>query len=481
MGSRCSGSIILRRMGMATARGATILPTFCSTRSSPPTISSSVPRAAVTSRASINLLFLQQQSSSNSPLTTRNGSLVAFEDPPPVAEAHGEAVAVSTGNSTPSAQALCSNFTPRDVGGAMSPDDGGGDEIQLAGCNRMVSVGDRRWRRRVRQRKRKHLELKDDVGSHAPSCFSHKCSSRASRPGYLTPREEAEFSFYLKEWARIEAEMKLCKTNEDHADPLRSAVPKASSLGRRNAERILLKAMECREKIILSYKRLVVSIAAPYEGKGLSLQDLVQEGCIGLLRGAETFDSKRGYKLSTYVYWWIKQAIIKAIAKKSRIVRLPGSMNREAAKIIEANSFLSWRLGRSPTHKEIADLIGTSVSRVQFICEKSRTPLSSDQPLDREGMTLKDIIPGPEETTPEMAVAREHITECLENLLHSLSEREEYVIRLHYGLNGETQKSCEEIGRSINLSRERVRQIHWSALRKLRENRNSIESLVKLV
>ncbi|KAK1278846.1 hypothetical protein QJS04_geneDACA023691 [Acorus gramineus] len=315
-----------------------------------------------------------------------------------------------------------------------------------SGCDQESElVGNRRQRRR-KKRERK-VSTVVDGGS------KRRWPSKSVNWRYLTPKEEAEFSLYLKAEMRInDLRKKICDAK--NCDTLATTHwAKATGMERRNIEEVLVKARECRERIILSYRRLVVSIATPYQGKGLSLQDLVQEGTIGLLRGVERFDSKRGHKLSTYVYWWIKQAIIKAITTKSKLVRLPASLSGAVAKVSEVNSSLS-RLGRRPTYEEVADASGLSVSCVRL-----------------------EILSGPEELEPETMVIRQLIRRDLQRLLKALNEREECIVRLHWGLDGETDPSFEEIGRKLNLSRERVRQIHYVALTKLKESKELIESL----
>ncbi|XP_072976178.1 RNA polymerase sigma factor sigD, chloroplastic [Typha angustifolia] len=333
----------------------------------------------------------------------------------------------------------------------------------------------RRCRRRRKRRKNSGLSSDDeeDEDGNVFDLIEGRRSSRTQRSGYLTARQEAEFSRYLKEEALLEtASMQM-----EESAPSNSGIPAASAwMKKTSRDKALLRARESKERIILSYKRLVVSIATAYQGKGLSIQDLIQEGCIGLIRGAQRFDHKKGYKLSTYVYWWIKQAIVKAIVNKSRIVRLPGNLCEGMNKVTEATATLRRRLRRSPTYEEIADFLEISVSSVRIICEKSRHPISIDQPVNGEGATLKDIIAGPDESRPEPIIARKLALQNLEKLLKKLSPREEYIIRLRYGLNGESARSCDEIGRLLNLSRERIRQIHCTAIARLREERSLIEN-----
>ncbi|KAI9388406.1 hypothetical protein POPTR_009G057200v4 [Populus trichocarpa] len=326
-------------------------------------------------------------------------------------------------------------------------------------------------RRKRRRKRRKGLaqSLVVDDGERDVGHEYKRVILESVKRGYLSPKEEAEFSMCLKHEARIEAARRRIGEVQE-LDPTSKQLAKALRMEKNSVDNVLCKGRESREKIIRSYRRLVVSIATSYQDKGLSLQDLIQEGSIGLLRGAERFDPQRGYKLSTYVYWWIKEAILTAISNNTRMVRLPRRWWMLVAKIAGANNDLSNKLRRSPSYDEIAKVLNMKVSTVRLGFERGRSPISLDQAvLGQNSLTLQEIIPGPDETIPENMVKRELLKQELEKLFQTvLTEREAHILRLHFGLNGQTPQSCEEIGRLVKLSRERVRQIIGTALSKLR-------------
>ncbi|XP_010453466.1 PREDICTED: RNA polymerase sigma factor sigD, chloroplastic [Camelina sativa] len=330
----------------------------------------------------------------------------------------------------------------------------------------------RRKRRRRRRGGFESLEMEEEENAGTEEAEPETISVPvvgASRSGFLSRLEEVQLCLYLKEGAKLENLGTSIEENQMVSVLLSSGKGKK----KRSANEILCRRKEAREKITRCYRRLVVSIATGYQGKGLNLQDLIQEGSIGLLRGAERFDPDRGYKLSTYVYWWIKQAILRAIAHKSRLVKLPGSMWEMTAKVAEASNVLTRKLRRQPSCDEIAEHLNIHVSAVRLAVERSRSPVSLDRVASQNGrMTLQEIVRGPDETRPEEMVKREHIKHEIEQLLGSLTARESRVLGLYFGLNGETPMSFEEIGKSLKLSRERVRQINGIALKKLRNVHN---------
>lgn len=282
----------------------------------------------------------------------------------------------------------------------------------------------------------------------------------------LSADEEIELAQNMEDGAVATEKINVLKGRLDGASEEEKAEIKEEI---KTLQRDVDKGADAKKRLAEANLRLVVSIAKRYVGKGMLFLDLIQEGNLGLIKAVEKFDYKKGYKFSTYATWWIRQAITRAIADQARTIRIPVHMVETINKLIRVSRQLLQELGREPSPEEIAKEMNMPVERVREILKISQEPVSLETPIgEEEDSHLGDFIKDDNVPVPADAAAFTLLKEQLEEVLGTLTEREQKVLTLRFGLEDGRARTLEEVGKEFNVTRERIRQIEAKALRKLR-------------
>ncbi|MBD6620614.1 RNA polymerase sigma factor, RpoD/SigA family [Komarekiella sp. 'clone 1'] len=308
----------------------------------------------------------------------------------------------------------------------------------------------------------------------ATSDLVHSYLKQIGRYPLLSPSQEIAYAREVQQMIAIEQATEQ-QAQQLNRQPTNSEL--AATLGKTEAEitQILNQGQRAKQKMVIANLRLVVSIAKKYQNRNLEFPDLIQEGALGLQRSIEKFDPNRGYKLSTYAYWWITQAITRAIAEKSRVIRLPIHLNERLNKIKNQERELSQSLGRRPTVTEIAESLKLKPSLIRESLNVSKNPVSLEMRVGAERETeLINILPIPE-NSPSDQINQEFLYQDLSKLLALLNPKQREVLTLRFGLGDERPMSVNQIAKRLKLSRERVVKIEHQAMTILRRHRDNIK------
>ncbi|XP_010556010.1 PREDICTED: RNA polymerase sigma factor sigB-like isoform X2 [Tarenaya hassleriana] len=291
--------------------------------------------------------------------------------------------------------------------------------------------------------------------------------------GLLTAREEQELSEGIQDLLKLER-LREELVERCGGQPTFAQWASAAGVDQKTLRKRINHGTICKDKMITSNIRLVISIAKNYQGAGMNLQDLVQEGCRGLVRGAEKFDATKGFKFSTYAHWWIKQAVRKSLSDQSRTIRLPFHMVEATYRVKEARKQFYSENGRQPDNEEVAEAAGVSMKRLTAVLLSPKAPMSLDQKIGiNQNLKPSEVIADPEAETSEDILIKQFMRKDLEMVLDTLSQREKQVIRWRFGMEDGRMKTLQEIGEAIGVSRERIRQIESSAFRKLKNKKRT--------
>ena len=293
-----------------------------------------------------------------------------------------------------------------------------------------------------------------------------------------TPEDLSAAALYLREVARNplltpQEEVEYAQANEAGRAAREEREREANSLApkrRQELDMIAARGAWARRRLVECNLRLVVSVARKYIGRGLPFLDLVQEGNLGLDRAVDKYDWRKGFRFSTYAYWWIRQSVSRAVAEQARTIRLPVHVGEFLSSIAKAQRELAGELGREPALREVAEHLELPVARVEETLRAAKLPISLETPVGEEGETsVGDLVPDAEATDLQIAAEKSDLAHRLDAALgEALTERERAVLRLRFGLGGGEAQALGDIGQELGISRERVRQIEAEALRKLR-------------
>ena len=333
------------------------------------------------------------------------------------------------------------------------------------------------------------VERKEDEGVDTEVEVDNKkdgkkedCFRKEADDAYLIDRAET-FGLYLNDISKTplltaEQEVELCIQIEKGSKAKLALSEELNEGGftsqrKEELQNIIEDGWAAREHLLIANTRLVISVAKKYNGRGVPLKDLVQEGNIGLIRAEKKFEYRRGYKFSTYATWWIRQSVTRAIADQGRTIRVPSHMNDKIYKMLRINHQLTQTLGRDPAIEETAEALGESPKKVQQMIGANLRPISLEAPNIPEGDSiLADFVEDDKAKSPSEEVDKNDLSETLFKILEELPPREVAVLKYRYGLLDSEKHSLKDVGEKLGVTRERARQIEAQALRRLRSPRN---------